>query len=135
MFATYPPFKHPLQLDPTSTVWTGVELLLATPSLLLTVNDPEPELVRTFLVHGWDARLIALCGEDFQDLLALQILVPPSQQNGPWTLEPVARVEWRSKAHYLITDGGQCFDQTLTASARPVGPLLRSMDLLQSKQH
>lgn len=136
MFATHPPFKHPLQLDSISTVWTGIELLLVVPSLLVLVNDLEPGLARTFLLHGWDTRLVALCGKNFEDLLALQILLPTPSTGGVWALATVARIEWRRHTSmgeicYLHTDDEQCFDQALTATARPVGPILRSLNLVR----
>lgn len=93
MFATYEPFKFPLQLDNSSTIWRGVEVMLYTPWLLATLEDDE-EVPRTFLLKGTDDLLQVVEASALGRLTGLRLVLPPNlSPTSDWTFVPVCRVE------------------------------------------
>lgn len=93
MFATYEPFKFPIQLGDDSTIWLGVEIMLNTPWILATLEDDE-EVPRTFLLKGPDDLLHVVQSSDLGTLTAVRLILPPNASpTSDWAFVPVCRVE------------------------------------------
>lgn len=93
MFATYEPFKFPLQFGNESTIWCGVEIMLNTPWLLATLEDDEA-VPRTFLLKGPDDLLQVVERSDLGKLTGLRLVLPPGQSpTSDWSFVPVRSVE------------------------------------------
>lgn len=94
MFATHASFKHPLQLDPDSSIWRAVELVMSTPLYVVTLHDTIEECTRTFLLTG-STELKAVAGsEKFGTLQSVHlVLTPPWSPDGNWQVIRVRRID------------------------------------------
>lgn len=93
MFATYEPFKFPLQLGDDSTIWRGVEIMLNTPWLLATL-DTDEDVPRTFLLKGPDDLLQVLRSPELGRLNGVRLVLPPeASPSSEWSFVPIRRVE------------------------------------------
>ncbi len=93
MFATYEPFKFPLQFGDDSTIWRGVEIMLNTPWLLATLEDDE-DVPRTFLLKGPDDLLQVVQKSDLGKLTGVRLVLPPEvSPTSDWAFVSVCRVE------------------------------------------
>lgn len=94
MFATYEPFKFPVQFDADSTIWRGVEIMLNTPWLLATLEDEAGMSLRTFLLKGTDELQQFAEGSTLGRLTSVRLVLPPDlSPKGDWAFVPVRRVE------------------------------------------
>lgn len=93
MFATYEPFKFPLQFNDDSTIWRGVEIMLSTPWLIATLDTNE-KVARTFLLEGPDDLLQILHSPGLGRLAAVRLVLPPAASpTGDWSFVSIDRVE------------------------------------------
>ena len=94
MFATHSIFKHPLQLDPNSSVWVAVELAFATPWLIATFLDSDESAYRSLLLVD-ETLLLRLTNQGpFGDLLDLHIVQSPAwSETKTWSFLPVVKVQ------------------------------------------
>lgn len=113
MFTTYEVFKHPVQLDPDSTLWATVEMVLGTPWFIATFHDPAEAVTRTLLFASDDLLLHATKRRTFGQLAALNVVMPPRWSvSGSWTLATVAKidVEASKRTHaYVTTNDGATY--------------------------
>lgn len=87
MFSTYEAFKHPLQMERNSTVWSAVELTLISPLFLVSSVREEDASTRVFLLHGTQELLAFATQLPSGRLVGLQLLQPPrSSERKAWTV-------------------------------------------------
>ncbi|RQP23338.1 hypothetical protein [Piscinibacter terrae] len=91
MFVTHTPFKHRMQLDDRSTLWTSMEVALHWSWYLATVQDPHEPVQRTFALGTNDDLLLFAEQEPLGPLIALQLMVA-SRPGSNWQLIPIATV-------------------------------------------
>ena len=93
MFATYPPFKYPLQFSDQLTMWTAVELGDPTPWFIATVMDPNEQVERRFLLARSDDVIQFADQAPLGKLIALQLVLSPSwSPSGDWAMISIRRV-------------------------------------------
>jgi hypothetical protein len=94
MFTTHPAFKHPMQLDEASTMWSAVELEFLTPWFLATVSDAEQEVDRTFQLSGCTEVLLFAEREPLGKLIELTLVLPPTwSSTEDWQFVKIKRVD------------------------------------------
>jgi hypothetical protein len=94
MFATYEPFKFPLQFDNESTIWRGIEIMLNTPWLLAAAFDDVEGVPRTFLLQGTFDLLQFLESPVIGRLTGVRLVLPPDlSPTCDWTFVPIWRIE------------------------------------------
>jgi hypothetical protein len=83
MFTTHQEFRNPVQFDPRTINWRGVELMVGHPFLL--VQTEEAECSRHLLLHGMDELLSVHMKPFFGALKRVSLLQPPAwSTHGDW---------------------------------------------------
>jgi hypothetical protein len=93
MFVTHRLFKHPLQMDAGSTVWTSMEIALHWPWFIATVRRDDDEPRRTFALGRATDLLLIAEQAPLGRLVSLQLLLPPLTACGVWRTVPLVRIE------------------------------------------
>ena len=94
MFVTHEPFKFPIQFAGGSTTWHLVELMVTTPWLLLTFEDQEEDVARTFFLNGTDTLLQLLVNPTLGRTTGVQLVLPPRwSPTLDWSLVRVRRIK------------------------------------------
>lgn len=99
MFVTHGPFKHAMQLEGSSTLWTSIEVAMHWPWYIATVQAPNEPVRRTFALGSNDDLLLFAQQAPMGPLVALQLVLPPddARSNG-WQLIPIVAVECYAEA-------------------------------------
>jgi hypothetical protein len=99
MFVTHGPFKHTMQLEGSSTLWTSIEIALHWPWYIATVQGPNEPVRRTFALGTNDDLLLFAQQAPMGPLVALQLVLPPDDKRAnAWQLIPIVAVERYSEA-------------------------------------
>lgn len=93
MFVTHTAFKHPLQPNSNSTLWTSVEVVLHWPWYIATLCTPHGSNLRTFALGRTDDLLLFAEKAPAGRLISL-LLVLPAEQDGTvtWRSVPIVRI-------------------------------------------
>lgn|SRR5450830_51583 len=90
MFVTHSPFKFPVQLDKTSTVWGAVELADGAPWYLATVIEPVDQCERVFLLSRESDLMQFAAQQPLGKLVALHLMQSPRwSPTEDWNLIPI----------------------------------------------
>lgn len=99
MFVTHGAFKHPMQLEGNSTLWTSIEVALHWPWYVATVQAPNEHVRRTFALGTNDDLLLFAEQAPLGPLVALQLVLPPNdKRTDSWQLIPIVAVERYAEA-------------------------------------
>ena len=96
MFTTRREFRNPVQFDPRTTDWRGVELAVGHPFLLVQTEEAEGR--RHLLLHGMDDLLSVHMKPFFGTLKQVSLLQPPGwSTSGEWDVIRMSEVLFQAE--------------------------------------